>query len=114
MTAPAPLAFLSGAPGPGELVVLFLVVLVLFGPKRLPHIARMIGKALNDLRRASQDFRDQVMQIDDEPPVDVPYREADVTDTAADATSPEQREEPAEETGTPGDDPVGRDTAPGH
>jgi TatA/E family protein of Tat protein translocase len=77
MTAPAPLAFFTGAPGPGELVVLFLVVLVLFGPKRLPHIARSIGKVLNDLRRASQDFRDQVMQIDQEPPVDVPHHEHD-------------------------------------
>ena len=47
-----------------ELVVVFLVVLVLFGPRRLPEIAKMIGKTLHELRRASEDFKDQVMSID--------------------------------------------------
>lgn len=56
-------AFLGGAPGPGELILLFVVVLVLFGPKRLPEIARMIGRTLEELRRASHDFKDQVMRI---------------------------------------------------
>jgi TatA/E family protein of Tat protein translocase len=57
-------AFLGGSPGSGELIVIFLVILVLFGPRRLPEIARMIGKALTSLRRASQDFKDQVLSID--------------------------------------------------
>lgn len=64
-------AFLGGAPGSGEVILLFLVVLVFFGPRRLPEIARMIGRALEQLRRASQDFRDQVMRIDEEAPIDV-------------------------------------------
>ena len=58
------LAFLSGSPGWGELLLVFAVVLVLFGPRRLPELARMIGKALEELRRASQDFRNEVMRID--------------------------------------------------
>ncbi len=60
------LAFFSGSPGPMELIVIFLVVLVLFGPRRLPEIARMIGKMLHELRRASEDFKDQVMSIEAE------------------------------------------------
>jgi len=67
------IAFLAGAPGPGELVVLFLVILVLFGPRRLPEIARMIGRTLEELRRASYDFRRQVMDIErDVPDTDTP------------------------------------------
>lgn len=62
-----PLGFLGGGPGYGEVILVFLAVLVLFGPKRLPEIARMLGKTLQDLRRASQDFRDQVMSIEPEP-----------------------------------------------
>jgi len=66
------LAFLTGAPGGGELLVLFVVILLLFGPKRLPEIAKAIGRVMENLRRASQDFRDQVMDMDelvqDEPP----------------------------------------------
>jgi TatA/E family protein of Tat protein translocase len=71
-------AFLAGSPGPLELVVIFLLILVLFGPRRLPEIAKMIGKALHELRRASEDFRNQVMAIETEvvseslpdPPID--------------------------------------------
>ena len=49
-----------------ELVVIFLVVLVLFGPKKLPEIARMIGKTIDQLRNASQDFKDEIMKIEDD------------------------------------------------
>src|SRR5271165_3301008 len=44
-------------------IVIFLLALVLFGPKRLPEIGRQIGKLLAEFRRASNDFK---MQIDDE------------------------------------------------
>ena len=54
----------SGSPGPGELILVFLVVLLLFGPKKLPGIARSIGALLQQLRRASDDFRDQLMSVD--------------------------------------------------
>ena len=60
------LAFWSFSPGVGEMVLIFLVVLVLFGPKRLPSMARLIGQTLEQLRRASQDFRDQIMRLEDE------------------------------------------------
>ena len=63
-----PQAFLVGAPGGGELLLIGVVVLLMFGPKRLPEIARNIGKAMEYLRRTSQDFRDQVMRLDEEPP----------------------------------------------
>ncbi len=59
-----PLLFISGAPGSGELLVLFVLVLLLFGPRKLPEIARTIGRVLDDLRRASQDFKNQVMSIE--------------------------------------------------
>ena len=63
-----PVAFLAGSVGPGEVVLLFLVILVLFGPRRLPDMARQLGRMVSELRRASQNFRDQVMQMDREPP----------------------------------------------
>jgi len=59
-----PLLFLAGSPGPLELLVIFAVVLVLFGPRKLPGIARSIGRMLHELRKASEDFRSQVMSID--------------------------------------------------
>ena len=47
----------------GDSIVIFLLALVLFGPKSLPEIGRQIGKLLAEFRRASNDFK---MQIDEE------------------------------------------------
>ena len=41
-------------------VVLFVLALLLFGPKKLPVIARQIGKALNEFKRASNEFKAQI------------------------------------------------------
>lgn len=59
-------AFLPGTPGPQELIVLFIIILILFGPKRLPEIARTIGKTLDQLRKGADEFKDQVMKLDSE------------------------------------------------
>ena len=67
MNASIPIALLGGSAGPAEIIVIFLLILVLFGPRRLPEIARMIGKTLHELRQASEDFKDQVLSIDVEP-----------------------------------------------
>lgn len=41
-------------PGPLELIVIFLVVLLLFGAKRLPEIGRSLGKTIRDFKKAIQ------------------------------------------------------------
>jgi sec-independent protein translocase protein TatA len=63
---------LFGDIGGGELLVVFIAILLLFGGKRLPSIARSLGKASQDLRRASQDFKDQLMRADAEEPRPAP------------------------------------------
>jgi len=55
-----------------EMVFLFLAALILFGPKKLPEIGRQIGKALNEFKRASNEFKAQIEheinQLDREEP----------------------------------------------
>ena len=46
-----------GSLGGSEVIVLFVLALLLFGPRRLPEIGRTIGKAVAEFRKASQDFR---------------------------------------------------------
>ena len=46
----------------GETIFLFLLALVVFGPKKLPEIARQVGKVLNDFKRASNEFKAQIEQ----------------------------------------------------
>ncbi|SNS39281.1 sec-independent protein translocase protein TatB [Granulicella rosea] len=43
--------------------VIFVIALLLFGPKKLPELARQIGKLMAEFRRASNEFR---MQMDEE------------------------------------------------
>lgn len=46
-----------GTLGVPEMMVIFLLALVLFGPKKLPELGRTLGKALTEFRRASSDLR---------------------------------------------------------
>lgn len=46
----------------GETVFLFLLALIIFGPKKLPEIARQVGKYLNEFKRASNEFKAQIEQ----------------------------------------------------
>lgn len=43
--------------GTTELLVVLLVALVVFGPRKLPEMGRSLGQALNHLRSASDDFK---------------------------------------------------------
>src|ERR1700712_5150763 len=43
--------------GGGEMVVLVLLALLIFGPKELPKIAKTIGKAMTEFRRAQNDLK---------------------------------------------------------
>jgi len=45
-----------------ETIFLFFLALVIFGPKKLPEIARQVGKVLNEFRRASNEFKAQIEQ----------------------------------------------------
>jgi TatA/E family protein of Tat protein translocase len=42
---------------PQEFILIFLVALILFGPKKLPEIGRTVGKALTEFRRASNELK---------------------------------------------------------
>ena len=46
-----------GSLGGSEVIFIFLLALLLFGPRRLPEIGRTLGKALGEFRKATQDFR---------------------------------------------------------
>ena len=43
-----------------EMIFIFLLALIIFGPKKLPEIGRQIGKALNEFKRASNEFKAQI------------------------------------------------------
>src|SRR5215467_5749219 len=46
-----------GPVGVQEMIVIFLVALVLFGPKKLPELGKTIGKAITEFRRAQSELK---------------------------------------------------------
>jgi Tat protein translocase TatB subunit len=48
--------------GMPELMVIFVIALLVFGPKELPKIGKTIGKAMAELRRASEDLKDGIQR----------------------------------------------------
>jgi len=54
--------------GPTELMVILAVALIVLGPKRLPELARSLGKGLAEFKRATNDIKHQIDTTMDEPP----------------------------------------------
>jgi sec-independent protein translocase protein TatB len=46
--------------GLSEMIFIFLLALIIFGPKKMPEIGRQIGRALNEFKRASNEFKAQI------------------------------------------------------
>jgi Tat protein translocase TatB subunit len=52
--------------GMTELVVIFAIALIVLGPKRLPELARSLGRGIAEFRRASVDLRREFMDASEE------------------------------------------------
>ncbi len=49
-----------GSLGVPELILIFVVALIVFGPKRLPEIGRTLGKAMGEFKKATDDFKNTI------------------------------------------------------
>jgi TatA/E family protein of Tat protein translocase len=52
--------------GMTELIVILAIALVVLGPKKLPEIARSLGRGLAEFRRASSEMRREFLDVTDE------------------------------------------------
>ncbi len=56
--------------GGGEIILVFLAVLILFGADKIPDFARMLGKGMNEFRKATDDlkreFREETKEFQDD------------------------------------------------
>lgn len=54
--------------GFGELVVIFLIALIFIGPKKLPELAKGLGKGIRDFQNAAKGLGDQLQDTEPTPP----------------------------------------------
>ncbi len=47
-------------PGPMELILLLVIILIIFGPGRLPDIGNAVGKGIREFRKASTEIEESV------------------------------------------------------
>lgn len=47
-------------PGTPELLFILVLVLLLFGPDKLPDLARQVGRAVREVRKITDDFKNQI------------------------------------------------------
>ena len=50
--------------GTGELLIIFLVILLLFGAKRLPELARGLGKGINEFKDAVETGKKEILDAE--------------------------------------------------
>ncbi len=82
--------------GPWEIAVILLIVLVLFGAKRIPEVARGLGKGIREFKSATSEISRE-LTVEDRPPA---YRPPSQHQTP-NHTPPAQEKEPVQATGTP-------------
>lgn len=61
-----------GSIGGPEILIVLLVALIVLGPKRLPHAARQVGRAVSEFRRVTTDFQNEVRSAIAEPVITRP------------------------------------------
>ena len=87
-----------GSIGMPELIIIFVIALIIFGPRKLPELGRSLGKSLSEFKRASNELRstlEEEIRVEDQR---VPAKPPVPASPTAGAT-----------TGPHGDEPV-----PGH
>ena len=58
---------LIGPLGWSELLIIFFIILIIFGPRRLPEVAEAFGKSIQKFKKASREVQDEIQTtIDDD------------------------------------------------
>jgi len=49
-----------GSIGLPELIIIFIVALLVFGPKKLPEVSKSVGKAIRDFKKSTEDIKGKI------------------------------------------------------
>jgi Tat protein translocase TatB subunit len=93
--------------GMTELMVILVIALLVLGPKRLPGVARSLGKGLAEFRRASTEMRREFLDVAEEARIDPASFEAEPEAEPASAPESADPAKKADAPGAPADDTPG-------
>ena len=91
-----------GSIGMPELIIIFVIALVIFGPRKLPELGRSLGKSLAEFKKASNELRntlEEEIRIEEQKEATAKYEEQKESASKSSATTstgaPVQGSEPA-------------------
>ncbi|MEC7881438.1 MAG: twin-arginine translocase TatA/TatE family subunit [Verrucomicrobiota bacterium] len=87
MTTHLQLAF--GGLGPWEIILILAVVLVLFGAKKLPELAKGMGQGIKEFKKASKDVNNELERAMDDTPSYTPPPAAQLTEETSEKSQNE-------------------------
>jgi len=89
LTRVGPAGWITGLPGPWEVVIVLLVILLLFGGKKLPELARGLGRGLRTFKRELSGIETDLDEKPDEPEQQADEQKAQ-PDNADETAQPDQ------------------------
>ncbi len=91
---------MGGSLGPFEIFIIFLVILLVFGAKRIPEIARGLGKGIREFKTATKEIKDELsVDVDSTPSRTIQpprHNPAPRTDSYQQKAAPEPAPQPAQ------------------
>ncbi|HQZ40063.1 MAG TPA: TatA/E family twin arginine-targeting protein translocase [Vicinamibacterales bacterium] len=79
-----------GSIGMPELIIIFVIALIIFGPRKLPELGRSLGRSLNEFKKASNDLQNTLEQE-----IKLEEQKEAAPPRTQDAATPEAGPEPA-------------------
>ena len=94
--APPSIAFIGNFGG-GEIILIFLIVLLLFGAKKVPELFRSLGKGVNEFRKAKNEWEQDIQDVMNQEPLEDHDFDTKSTksDSATENTKPEGEKQTA-------------------
>ena len=94
MTTPIHTLAFIGNFGGGEIILIFLIVLLLFGAKKVPELFRSLGKGDNEFRKAKNEWEQDINEVMNQEPIeDHDFKDAEkASENQAEESVPQEGE----------------------